>query len=85
MATESDSEFMLPTYRALPVKGLGLGEKTLDKIWRENYVRRVGEPRPVDTEKVLSAAERLLCDIENVDDQKMQETAALVRQLLSKM
>ena len=85
MATAEEGEFILPAYRVEKVHGLGLDEKTLDKIWRENYVRFVGTPKPVDTIRVLAAAERLLRDIEALQDPNMQETALFVRQLLLKM
>lgn len=86
MATSHDkSEFMLPAYRCVAVKGLDLSEKTLDKIYRENYDRFVGTPKPVDTEKVLAAAKRLLSDIENREEPEMQAAADCVRELLVKM
>ena len=48
MATAERGEFMLPAYRVVSVKGLGLSEAALDKIYRYNYERFVGTPKPVD-------------------------------------
>ena len=82
MATEAEGEFILPAYRIETVRGLHLDEAILDKIWRENYARFVGTPKPVDVEKVKAAARRLLADVENRQEPEMQAAADMTRRLL---
>ena len=83
MAISHDkTEFILPAYRCVAVKGLDLSESALDKICRENYERWVGTPRPVDTEAYKAAAERLLTDLDRTDEPEFQKAAKVTQMLL---
>ena len=83
MAISHDkTEFILPAYRCVAVKGLDLSESALDKICRENYDRWVGTPRPVDTEAYKAAAERLLTDLDRTDEPEFQKAAKVTQMLL---
>ena len=85
MATAERGEFILPAYRVEKVHGLGLDEKTLDKIYRENYARFVGKPKPVNEEQFKIAATRLLSDLEGRDDPNLQAAADMASVLLKKI
>lgn len=85
MTTAEQGEFMLPAYRVVPVKGLGLGEETLDRIYRENYARFVGTPKAVNEDQYKAAAKRLLADLEGRDAPELQAAAEMAKRLLEKI
>lgn len=70
MATSRDDEFLMPCYKEALVRGLGLDSDTLDKIYIRNYERLIGTPKEVNTSLLISAAERVLRDIDLLTDEK---------------
>ncbi|MBQ4328055.1 MAG: amidohydrolase family protein [Clostridia bacterium] len=79
------TEFIMPAYRALPIKGLDLSEETLDKIIHKNYVKFVGEPKPVDMATVCAAAHRVITDIGDSEDEALVKAQDALIQILEHM
>ena len=65
--THDESEFMMPCYTEKLIRGLSLPADVLDKIFYKNYERFFGEPRDVNMDAVLRAAERVLADSGKID------------------
>lgn len=85
MALSHDkTEFKMPCYGGHVIKGLDLSEKTLDKICFENYAGLVGTPKPVKMDRVLQAAQRMLCDVEGMEEENMVRAGLWAKELLHK-
>lgn len=79
------TEFIMPAYRALPIKGLDLSEETLDKIIHKNYDRFVGAPKPVDMTAVCAAVHRVILDIGESEDEALVKAKDALIQILEHM
>lgn len=79
------TEFIMPAYRALPIKGLDLSEETLDKIIHKNYDRFVGEPKPVDMSAVCAAAHRVILDIGESEEEALVKARNTLLEILEHM
>ncbi len=79
------TEFIMPAYRALPIKGLDLSEETLDKIIHKNYDRFVGEPKPVDMSAVCAAAHRVILDIGDSEEEALAKAKNTLLEILEHM
>ena len=78
------TEFVMPAYKALPIRGLDLPSEVLEKICWYNYKKLVPETKKVNVERMLAAAKRLYSDIRDAEDEKIRESAAWTAELLAK-
>jgi len=83
--THDTSEFEIYGYRPETLRGLALGERTMEKICYENYIRFAGTSKPVNSVLFGQAAERLRADLRDREkDEKMLAAAAWLDELAAK-
>ncbi len=83
--THDHSEFVTPCYGNRVIRGLDLPAEVLEKICYHNYKRILPEIKPVNTEKLLSAARRLYEDCVTIDSDFYRASAAWTKECLYKM
>ncbi len=83
--THDHSEFVTPCYGNRVIRGLDLPAETLEKICYHNYKRILPEIKPVNTEKLLSAAKRLYEDCVTIDSDFYRASAEWTKECLYKM
>lgn len=77
--THDNTEFIMPCYGNWSIPGLGLDEKTIEKICYTNFIEFVGnETKPVDVEGFYKSAEFVLAEMKKYPECKYYDAGAKV-------
>ena len=84
-ALDKDCEFVMPFYPYPRVHGLGLSPEIADKILNGNYIKYIAKPSPVDTDKLIAYAERVISDLAAIGKENAESEIACLRGIITRL
>ena len=81
--THDHSEFIMPCYRKLPVRGLALDAVTVEKICSTNYLRFIRRETPVSAARLREEAASMLTVL--AGDEKYARETGWLRDIMKRM